>query len=333
MTSLEFSAGVSPLSASFHFGGPINAGFDFNPTKSPQIEGNDHENERRMALSSSEYVIEKSLGKGVFGEVFQAAAKDGHMVALKRLSKNGIKFDWKLVQREIDVGERVKGHPGIAQLESRFETTGNVYLVFEFVEGRDLFTLMENRDFRPLMERDAKKYLRQLVNALLYCHSKKVAHRDVKLDNIIVDLAGKTKLIDFGLASMDESEDKGCSNYVGSPEYVAPEIIRRIPYSGYKADVYSLGMVLYCLVFGQFPFVPEQRFELITNKQEHPKLDWPDEDLRFPIFVSKTVKDLLSSMLEVDPDQRISMQQVADHPWLSEEKTRVTHSSEETNAS
>jgi len=152
---------------------------------------------------------------------------------------------------------------------------------------------------------------------------KKVAHRDIKLDNILLDSKGNTKIIDFGLASMDEDEVHGCRNFVGSPEYVAPEIIQRKPYSGYKADVYSLGMVLYCMLFGQFPFIPEKRFESILNGEEHPVLEWPDQLLKFPTFsVSKTARDLLSQMLEVDPSKRISMEQLSKHNWLQECNTK-----------
>jgi len=269
------------------------------------------------SLTACEYTIDKSLGKGVFGEVFQATAADGHLVALKRLPKNGLKFDLNLVNREADVGKRLQGHDGLAKLETCFETVSNVYLVFEYVDGADLFKLMEDRNFRPLPEAEVKNLCHQLVDSLIFIHSKKVAHRDIKLDNILLDSKGNTKMIDFGLASMDEDEVYGCRSFVGSPEYVAPEIIQRKPYSGYKADVYSLGMVLYCMIFGQFPFIPEKRFESILNGEEHPALEWPDHLLKFPtFFVSKTAKDLLSAMLEVDPAKRISMEQLANHSWL-----------------
>jgi len=285
---------------------------------SPILRMDNNTNFGGTPLPSCEYTIEKSLGKGVFGEVFQATAANGHLVALKRLPKNGIKFDWNLVNREVDVGKRLQNHEGIAKLNSFFETVSNVYLVFEYVDGADLFSLMEERNFQPLSETEAKKYLRYIVDSLIYVHSQRVAHRDIKLDNILLDSKGIPKLIDFGLASMDEEEDKGCKSFVGSPEYVAPEIIQRKPYSGYKADVYSLGMVLYCMLFGQFPFIPEKRFEMIINGEEHPPLEWADQLVRFPgcCFVGRIAKDLLSKMLEVDPDKRISMEQIAKHKWM-----------------
>jgi len=269
-------------------------------------------------LQPSEYTILKSLGKGVFGEVFKASKVGGNLVALKRLPKNGIKFDWKLVNREVDVGKRLKVHEGIVQLESYFETVTNVYFVFEFVDGMDLFTMMENIEFQPLPERTARHLIKQIVDSLLFCHSRRVAHRDIKLDNIIIDKNNKTKIIDFGLASMDEDE-KGCQTFVGSPEYVPPEIIKREPYSGYKADVYSLGMVLYCIIFGQFPFIPEQRFQAIFDGEPHPILQWPDRLPHFPIIASDAVKDLISKMLDIDPGKRISMEEVANHKWLQNE--------------
>jgi len=274
------------------------------------------------SITACEYTIDRSLGKGVFGEVFQATAADGHLVALKRLPKNGLKFDLNLVNREADVGKRLQEHSGVAKLKTCFETLSNVYLVFEYVDGEDLFKLMEDRQFRPLPETEVKNLFRQIVDSLIFVHSQKVAHRDIKLDNILLDSKGNTKIVDFGLASMDEEEVKGCRSFVGSPEYVAPEIIQRKPYSGYKADVYSLGMVLYCMVFGQFPFIPEKRFESVINGEEHPLLEWPDHLINFPtFFVSKAAKDLLSEMLEVDPEKRISMERLAKHHWLHENDT------------
>jgi len=82
-------------------------------------------------------------------------------------------------------------------------------------------------------------------------------------------------------------------------------------------------MVLYCLAFGQFPFIPEQRFEALLNGQEHPKLIWPDRIPSFPNAISKTLKDLVEKMIEVDPDARITMEEVADHPWLVGEKNET----------
>jgi len=291
--------------------------------KSP-LQRNDNNSFGNNSYTACEYTIDKSLGKGVFGEVFQATAADGHLVALKRLPKNGLKFDLNLVNREADVGKRLQGNSGIARLETSFETVSNVYLVFEYVDGADLFKLMEDRNFRPLPEIEVKNLTRQIVDSLIFVHSQKVAHRDIKLDNILLDSKGNTRIVDFGLASMDEDEDKGCRSFVGSPEYVAPEIIQRKPYSGYKADVYSLGMVLYCMLFGQFPFIPEKRFESVINGEEHPPLEWPDHLLKFPtFFVSKTAKDMLSEMLEVDPEKRISMEQLANHRWLHDSGTNT----------
>lgn len=281
---------------------------DSNTATTLEIEG----------LPISKYVIEKSLGKGVFGEVLLASSiKESKKAALKRIPKDGPKFNWNLVKVEVEAGKRVSGHKHIAKLEEYFETINNIYLVFDYVEGIDLFGLMESRDFFPLEEKETRRLMKQITDSLIFCHNQGVAHRDVKLDNIIVDWSGNTKLIDFGLASIDEET---CSDFVGSPEYVAPEIIQQVPHSGYLADVYSLGMVFYCLLFGQFPFVPEYRLQLVSMGLEHPPIEWPDRSANFPTFVSKSAKDLLSKMLEVDPSKRISMHEVVKHKWFSEDQ-------------
>jgi len=266
-----------------------------------------------LSLQPCEYTIEHILGQGMFGEVFKAVGKDGHSVAMKRLAKNGERFNWKLINAEVEAGRRLKGNKNVATMVSCFETVNNVYLVFEFVEGIDLFSVMEDRDFRPLEEKDTRQLFKQLVDSLVFCHNKAVAHRDIKLDNVIVDTTGQVKLIDFGLAHLDNND---CSTFVGSPEYVAPEVIKRIPYSGFKADVFSLGMVLFCLLFGQFPFIPEERFEAMANGDPHPSLQWPIRPQLSKTSVSKSAKDLIKRMLEVDPQKRITMEEVAKHRWL-----------------
>jgi len=185
MNSLEYSSSSSSLlpsgnrnSKCFH---GINSGqkvlcgsvgLDNPPPYKSPCQRNDN-SLGNNSLTACEYTIDKSLGKGVFGEVFQATAADGHLVALKRLPKNGIKFDLNLVNREADVGKRLQGHEGIAKLETCFETVSNVYLVFDYVDGADLFKLMEDRNFRPLPEIEAKNFCHQLVNSLLFIHSKK----------------------------------------------------------------------------------------------------------------------------------------------------------------
>jgi len=174
--------------------------------------------------------------------------------------------------------------------------------------------------FGPL-ERKTKAIVHQWAKALLHCHKNGISHRDVKLDNCLIDKEGKTKLIDFGLASMDEKGEGSCLNFVGSPEYVAPEIIRSKPYSGTKADVYSLGVSLYCLLFGQYPFFPEQRFELLRAGKEHPPIEWPDSSPLFLRSVGASAKNLISKMFEPDPEKRISMEEVVNDRWF-EEKTQ-----------
>jgi serine/threonine protein kinase len=272
-----------------------------------------------QGLPVSEYVIEKSLGKGVFGEVLLAKSTiTGEHVALKRIPKGGPKFNWKHLKVEVEAGRRISNHKNIASMETYFETINNFYIVFEFVEGIDLFGLLESRDFHPLEEKETKKLMAQIVDALIHCHNNGVAHRDIKLDNLLVDWSGNIKLIDFGLCSIDEDL---CTDFVGSPEYVAPEVIQQIPHSGYKADVFSLGMVLYCMLFGQFPFIPDQRLQMVALGLPHPTLEWPDKQLNFPAFVSKSAKELLIQMLEVDPTKRISMEEVKSHKWFSSKRS------------
>jgi len=297
---------------------------------SPTEHRNKGEQEPQTKFAPCEYVIESKLGAGVFGEVFLATSeKNGEEVALKRISKRNPKFDPQMVSREITAGEALK-NPGIVAFKSNFETLNNIYLVYELVDGQDLCTFMTERNFEPVGEKDAKRIIRQIVSAMLYCHEQGIAHRDIKLDNILISKDGKTKMIDFGLSSSKLQQGDKCKDYVGSPEYAAPEILARKPYDPFRADIFSIGVVLYGLLFGEFPFSTADRWDKVALG-EHPAIRWADKVPSFPYVISSEAKELIERMLEVDPQKRITLLQILNHKWVNEEpsaaKLRRTGSS------
>jgi len=208
----------------------------------------------------------------------------------------------------------VNDHPGIVPCLTKFETGRNVYLVFPFFEGRDLITYLEDRNFWPLEDKHAKNIFKQLANALSFCHSKGIGHRDVKLENILINKNGQVKLIDFGLCTLDDSISILQEDRVGSVDYVAPELLLGKSYNSFKADVFSAGVVLYCLLFGKFPFVGDERLNEIRMGTIK-KITVMEKKDKF-IAISKEAKQLLELMLEGDPEKRISMQEVLQHKWF-----------------
>jgi len=260
------------------------------------------------------YLIDMKLGAGVFSEVFSAVTKEGSPFALKRISKTNPKFNWKMVLREINAGKKLN-HKGIVRFKDHFETSSNVYLVIEYFEGKDLYSLMEQMDFRPFDERIAKHLFRQIVKALEYCHSKGICHRDIKLENVLVDETGRLKLIDFGLCGGTANK---CDDFVGTADYAAPEVLLRRPYDGRAADVWSAGVMLYALLCGEFPFDVDELLRCLTHNCL-PDLSWGVDN---PYYqpLSPHARSLLESIFVVDPTARPTLKDLRKHEWLKGDK-------------
>jgi len=268
---------------------------------------------------SSEYRLEKMLQDGIRSQVFLAKNIKGERCVLKKIDESAV--DSKKIKGEITAMKKLS-HPGVVKLLDHFREGGFTYLIIEYVEGLDLFQLLESRDFEPLPEDQAKELFRKLVQIVEYCHQNNVLHRDIKPENVMValeaDCTGEmktnfrftnVKLIDFGLCSHC-SCNKSLFNFVGSPEYVCPEIIQRQKgFHGCKSEVWSLGAVLYTILFGQFPFSADDR----ENEYRHnPELNFP------PSSTPEAVKDLLQRMLSVNSNERFSLVEVMQHSWLQE---------------
>jgi len=265
----------------------------------------------------------KVLGIGSTSRVVEAISiENSEKVACKIISKHSLR-DFKadqLLQREIALMKHLSkiNHPNIVTARAVAEDAQYVYIFMDLVQGFDLCALLEKYVNRGMSEREAQFYFRQMVDALVHCHSQGVAHRDVKLENFMVDVNTKTlKLCDFGLGdflfadrkSVDETE---CNErrlfreFCGSPMYAAPTLVSQKPFDGKAVDVWSLGIVLYCLVVGWFPFYSKQKFNLFQKIREKP--------LKFDKLsnrqLSPELKSLIEKMLKKDPKQRITLEQI-----------------------
>jgi len=263
-----------------------------------------------------EYTLVKRLGCGQFGETYLSRSVDGNQCVMKRMGKNSANFRWIYVEREEMAGTRLNGDPGIISCMLRFETVHNVYLVFPFFDGRDLIAYLEDRNFWPLEDKHAKKLFKQLAVALSYCHSKGIGHRDVKLDNILINKNGQIKLIDFGLCTVGDSTTNMQDDRVGSIDYAAPEILLGKLYNSFKADIFSAGVVLYCLLFGKFPFVGEERLSEIRQGFVR-RIFIADKKDKFAA-ISEDAKNVLQLMLDTNPGKRPSAHDLMKHKWLAQ---------------
>jgi len=261
-----------------------------------------------------DYNLKKRLGKGEFGEVYLAESFDGKSMVMKRISKSSTLFSREYIRREKLAGE-ILDHQGIVQCLVTFETPNNVYLVFPYYRGMDMIAYLEDRNFWPLEDKHSKLLFKQLALSIKHWHDNGIAHRDIKLENILIgDKGTKVKLIDFGLCTIENS--RVATDRVGSFDYVAPELMTQKVYDALMVDIYSLGVVLYCFLFGKFPFIAEERIEEI-KKGIIKKVSFDMKDRPFS-SVCNEAKDLISSMMHMTPKKRPTIQEVLNHKWLNQ---------------
>ena len=256
-----------------------------------------------------DYSLGAELGSGAFGKVVLGKhILTNELVAIKILDKmilNNTPDDYQSVKQEINILKTVK-HKHIVQLYEVLQTPRHIFIIMEYCEGKDLldYILTKNK----LSEEESLKFFQQLINALFYLHSQNIAHRDIKIDNMLLDRNRNLKLVDFGLSTKypdDNLLDQPCGTVV----YAAPEVLQGKEYHGMLADVWSSGIVLYGMLSGYLPF-GEANDEI--NKQNIIR-----GKIKFPSYFSDKAKDLLMHMLDLDPMTRYTLQEIRNHPWFN----------------
>lgn len=267
-------------------------------------------------LLGGEYKLERRISKTEMSEVYLATNRKGKQVVVKKIST--IRVSAELIRNEVYAGKKLR-HPHIVKMIDQFETGSHCYIVLEYIRGQDLLQYMIEREWKPLKDKEAKSLFKQILQALVYSHKQGIVHHDIKLENVLLTKRGKAKLIDFGLCEPVTDCTKLSQRWCGSFDYVSPEILQKVPYSGCKADVFSLGVILYSMLFSQLPFDFKERVhEVIYRNLPHPSLKFPirDEETKIEFNVNELAKDLLTKMLEPDPKKRICLEDIAKHPWL-----------------
>lgn len=257
------------------------------------------------------YDFVKVVGRGSYGEVFSAIGDDGVNYAIKRIPRKRLSYE-RLYQ-EIDACTKVNGCENIPKFHNASEDSDFYYLAFDFIEGIDLLAFAIKRG--SFSESFAKKIFRKIVNTVSEIHSKRVIHNDLKLENIIYsETTLDVNIIDFGLSEILTGDDDTRFSNGGSYEYLSPEKIfsPEKGYSGFKSDVWSLGIILFAMIFGKFPWIKDQRKEYMETHKCHPPIVLTIERKK----ISNTLADLLSKILETDFKKRISLDEVKTHPWL-----------------
>lgn len=255
------------------------------------------------------YVLGPVLGKGGFCSVRKALHElTGQAVACKIIEKGKLKDpkDRDRVDRECRVMRNLSNHCAVIKLFEYVETRDCVYIMMEAAKRGSLLDYVRER--KRLPEPEAVRIFQQLLHSLQFCHRKDVVHRDIKLENILIDGAGHMKLIDFGLCGYYVA-GKRLRCHCGSPSYAAPEIVARKDYLGPPVDVWSLGIVLFAMLAGYLPFHAKEKKQLSEKilAGVYKPAAW----------MSLEAQDLLSRMLCLDPEQRITLEGVWAHPWVA----------------
>ena len=265
-----------------------------------------------MQVGGYEFV--KFIASGTFGGVWECRRQTtGTLVACKIIDIENLRNPefFPHFKNELIIHSQIC-HPGITQLLDVILDKDNVYIFLELCEGGDLNDVVIQAG--GLDEDVARHYFRQIMGAVSFIHMLKVAHRDIKLENILITRDGCAKLTDFGLCKQ-QNEGNLLLTACGTLVYAAPEIIKEQPYDGIKADIWSAGVVLYTMVANHFPWssdeqLPPDRLVSETARQII------NGEITLPDGISSELENLLANMLNVDPDERPTSEEVMQHPWV-----------------
>jgi len=260
------------------------------------------------------YRVGRLLGKGGFGRVYAGVRiSDGREVAIKHVAKKKI-ADWDRIEgirvpRELSLLLAVQGVPGVIQLLDYFQKKDSyIYIMDKPADSKDLFDVITER--RQLEEEMARKFLQQVVLTVLACHDRGVVHRDIKDENLLVNLkTGRLQLIDFGSGARVKKD--AYTDFDGTRVYAPPEWIRNHRYHGDPATVWSLGILLFDMVQGDIPF--ESDAEICGA------------ELKFRREVSDDCVHLIRRCLEVDASDRMKLSDILQHPWFFHQSETVDH--------
>ncbi|KAK7410961.1 hypothetical protein VNO78_02235 [Psophocarpus tetragonolobus] len=259
------------------------------------------------------YTLGRKLGQGQFGTTFLCTQNGtGRTYACKSIPKRKLlcKEDYDDVWREIQIMHHLSEHPNVVRIHGTYEDTTSVHLVMELCEGGELFDRIVQKGHYS--ERQAAKLIKTILEVVEACHSLGVMHRDLKPENFLFDTVeedAKLKTTDFGLSVFYKPGETFC-DVVGSPYYVAPEVLRK--HYGPESDVWSAGVILYILLSGVPPFWAETEQgifrQILLGRLDFQSEPWPS--------ISDSAKDLIRKMLDRNPKTRLTAHKVLCHPWI-----------------
>ena len=270
------------------------------------------------------YKMDKKIGEGRFSKVYLAIHKlTLEKVAIKIIFKNHNKsIDFlDRIKSEIEILKKVK-HNNICKLFSIIETEERIYLIQEFIEGQDLLYFIKLKEKPEIKLKQICNYFRQIISAINYLHNVlHISHRDLKPENILINENDEIKLIDFGLGKIYKHKNKiiKLKTHCGSPFYASPEMIKGDKYYGNISDIWSLGVILYFMLFEELPFYDSDVVRLYRKILDG-KYKIPKDKIN---LVGKDAVDLIKKILEKEPDKRIKINEIMEHKWFKKENNEL----------
>ncbi len=283
--------------------------FDYYEDESSQEELIDQleRRETRFAFDKLEYVIDEPLGRGAFGRVFKGHRRDGQVVALKLIDLEETKEDVQTIASEIRALSSGKACEQLIQYYTSFVVDTVLWIAMEYVDGGSVLDRLKNR---TLKESQVAVVCREVLLGLRYLAEEGKIHRDIKAANILLSTSGKVKLADFGASGQLTDTMTKCNTFVGSPYWMAPEIMTSGKYDG-KADVWSLGITCLEMLNGKPPLqdIPPLKVIRIIPKNPAPQI---------PAGIySKNLTDFVNACLTKDPNARPGLKELLQMPFIA----------------
>lgn len=279
------------------------------PTDEPGKTSFDSLNKKKKV---GNYLLGKIIGEGAFAKIRQGL----HIIAREKVAVKIVpkkaallrEYVKKAVRREAMLLQKLE-HPNIIRLYEIMETENSYYLVLELAEAGDFIKYMSEK--KKLSERECQKFIRQIASAVDHMHTSNITHRDLKLENLLLDRENNIKIIDFGLSNVFYG-DSSLNTQCGSPVYAAPEIFCNRKY-GPAVDIWSMGICMYAMLTGKLPFLPDPPNNLtllhtLILRGAH-----------IPDSLTDSCANLLSRMLAVDYHYRITIEELLTHSWIMED--------------
>ena len=275
-----------------------------------------YENDDNNKKKETQFILGKKIGQGTFATVRLAThIKTNEIVAIKILDKEKMKeIDKIRSNREIKILKKMR-HRNIVHLYNDINTEKLIYLIMEYVKGKELLAYINEKN--KLNENESCYYFQQIISGIEYLEKLKIVHRDIKLENIIIEDNKNIKILDFGLSNFYQKNNILYSS-CGSLCYASPEMVEGKKYSGSCVDIWPSGIVLFAMLCGYLPFTDSNEQKLFKKIVEG--------KLYFPHYLSEQAKDLLNKVLTKDPLKRITINKIKKHPWFNLNNPKITMS-------